>query len=180
MMSELFTAASRWAIPALLVGIPLFGAYKRVDVYETFIEGAQEGLALAVRILPYVLAIFFAFSIFRSSGALDWISRLLAPVLAALGLPPELLAMSLVRPLSGGASFGLLAEVLGRFGPDSPVGRLASTMHGATDTTFYVMTLYFGSVGIRRIRHTLTAGLLGDLAGLLAAIYFCGLLFPVR
>jgi len=177
-MFELFTVLSRWAVPMVLVGIPLFGAWKRIDVYATFIEGAQEGLTLAVRILPYVLAIFFAFSIFRGSGALDSLARTLSPLLQALGLPAELLAMTLIRPLSGGASFGLLAEVLSRFGPDSFVGRLASIMHGATDTTFYVVTLYFGAVGVRRIRHTLTAGLLGDLAGLLSAIYFCQLLFP--
>ncbi|MEW6521978.1 MAG: nucleoside recognition domain-containing protein [Bacillota bacterium] len=176
-MQELFTFVSRWAVPSMIVGIPLFGAARRIDVYSAFIEGAQEGLSLAARILPYVLAIFFAFSIFRSSGALEALARPLAPITGRLGLPTDLLALFLVRPLSGGASFGLLAELLGRFGPDSFVGRLASTVQGATDTTFYIITLYFGAVGIRRIRHTLAAGLLGDLAGFVAAVYFCRLLF---
>jgi spore maturation protein B len=176
-MLALLTQFARYSVPVLLAGIPLYGALRRVDIYAAFIEGAQEGLTIAVRILPYVLAIFFAFTIFRSSGALLALTRPLVPAMEFLGIPPDVLPLFLVRPLSGGASFGVLAELLERFGPDSYIGRLASTAQGATDTTFYIITLYFGAVGIRRMRHTLLAGLLGDLAGFLAACYACRLVF---
>ena len=176
-MFDLLTGFSRWAMPLMIMIIPLWGLIKGIDVYATFVEGAQEGLQIAVRILPYVLAIFFAFSLFRNSGALVAATGPIAPLMRALGVPSEVLPMLVVRPLSGGASFGLLAELLQQHGPDSLVGRLAATVQGATDTTFYVITLYFGSVGIKRIRHVVPAALIGDLFGFLMAAYICRMMF---
>ncbi len=176
-MMEILTTFSRWALPVMMMCIPLYGMLKGIDVYEAFVEGAQEGLRIAVRILPYVLAIFFAFSVFRHSGALQAVTQPLAPVVRALGIPSEVLPMLVVRPLSGGASFGLLAELLQQHGPDSLVGRMAATMQGATDTTFYIISLYFGSVGIKHLRHVVPAALIGDLCGFLMAAYICRVMF---
>jgi len=176
-MLDVLAVFSRWAMPLMMMVIPLYGLCKGIDVYGTFVEGAQEGLHIAVRILPYVLAIFFAFSLFRNSGALVALVTPLTPFMEALGIPSEVLPMLIVRPLSGGASFGLLAELLPQHGVDSLVGRLAATMQGATDTTFYVITLYFGSIGIKRIRHAVPAALIGDLCGFLMATYICTVLF---
>lgn len=165
----LLEAASAWAIPLLVAFIPLYGYLRGVPVYEAFIEGAREGFDLVVRILPYMVSIFVALAVFRASGALDLLAGLLAPLTEALGLPPEVLPLVLMRPLSGGGALGVTAELLREHGPDSYVGRLASTIQGSTDTTFYVLTLYFGAAGVRDPRHAPLAGLAGDLAGFVAA-----------
>lgn len=147
-------------------------------MYEAFVKGAEDGFTIAVRIIPFLVGMMVAINVFRESGAMELVSRLLGPVLAPLGFPPEMLPLAIMRPLSGGAALGLAAETIVRYGPDSFLGRLASVMQGSTDTTFYVLTLYFGSVGITRYRYAPALGLTADLTGLLAALYFCRYFFP--
>jgi len=168
---------SEWAVPVLVCGIPLYGHIKGVPVYEAFVEGGREGLEIAARILPYMIGIFVAMGIFTSSGAMEIVTDALSIILERIGLPGEVLPLALIRPLSGSSALGITASLLREFGPDSFIGRLASTMQGSTDTTFYVLSVYFGSVGITRNRHALFTGLAGDIAGALAALYMCRLFF---
>jgi len=170
-------AVSAWAIPLLLVGIVAAGLARRVRVYEVFVEGAREGFDVAVRIIPYLVAILVAAGMFRASGAMDALVRALAPLTERLGMPAEALPPALLRPLSGSGTLGLVSELMKAHGPDSFVGRLASTIYGSSETTFYVLAVYFGAVGVRRTRHAVLAGLLGDLAGAVAAVLVCRLLF---
>jgi spore maturation protein SpmB len=153
------------------------GLAGRVRVYESAIAGAREGLEVAVRIIPYLVAILVAVAIFRASGALDLLIRLLDPLTSLIGIPAEVLPMALLRPLSGSGAFGVMSEILTTYGPDSFVGYLASTLQGSTETTFYVLTIYCGAAGIREVRHALIACLTGDLAGLLGATAACHLFF---
>ncbi|HET7560463.1 MAG TPA: nucleoside recognition domain-containing protein [Limnochordia bacterium] len=162
--------AAAFAIPALLVGIVLFGVWRRIDVFEAFIEGANEGLLLVVRIVPYIIAIYLAIGLFRDSGALDMLTAALGPVLTWLGIPGPILPVLLVRPMSGSASFGLIADVLKRYGPDSLIGHMASILHSSSDTTLFVLALYCGAVGIRNTRYALPVLLVGDAVGFAAAI----------
>ncbi len=166
-----------WAIPIMLVLIVLYGMFKKVKVYEVFVDGAKEGFDVGVRIIPYLVAILAAIAIFRASGALDLISGLIAPVLNVIGFPSEALPMALIRPLSGSGALGVMTELIETHGPGSFIGRIASVMMGSTETTFYVMAVYLGSVGIRRGRHTLAACLTADVAGLAAAFIVCKLMF---
>jgi len=168
---------SRWAIPFLLFIIPSAGYLRGLPVYQVFVEGAEEGFQIAVRIIPYLVAMLVAVGVFRSSGAMELAASCLQPLLSKIGLPAEALPLALMRPFSGSAALGLAAEIIKTHGPDSFLGRLASTMQGSTDTTFFVLTLYFGSVGIRRYRHAVICGLLADLTGLLASVYICHRLF---
>lgn len=172
-MLEVLEAVSRWAIPGLLIAIPTYGLMKGVAVYESFVEGAKEGFTTAVRIIPYLVAMFVAIQIFRQSGAMDRLITLFNPITSRLNIPGEVVPLGLIRPLSGSGALGMLANILKTYGPDSFIGRLASTIQGSTETTFYVLTVYFGSVGIRRIRHSMIAGLAADLAGFLTAVYIC-------
>ncbi|HEY8347788.1 MAG TPA: spore maturation protein [Symbiobacteriaceae bacterium] len=171
------SALSLWAIPALLAGIPLWGAFRRVKVYETFIEGAEEGLQITVRIVPYLVGMMVALAVFRESGAMDLVARLISPVTARLGFPTEILPLMIVRPLSGAGALAVTADLLKTQHPDSFIGRLASVMQGSTDTTFYVLTVYFGSVGVRRPRYAPVVGLAADFAGFLSALYVCNWFF---
>lgn len=161
---------STWAIPVLLAGIPLLALARRVKVYPAFVEGAKEGFATAVRIIPPLVAIFVALAMLRASGAMDALTGVLAPLTAAVGIPASVVPMILVRPLSGGAALGVVGDVLRSDGPDSHAGRLVSVMAGSTETTFYVLAVYMGAVGITRYRHALAAGLLADAAGMAAAV----------
>ncbi len=161
----------------IFAGVLLFGLYRRVDVYNVFLEGARDGIELSMTILPYVVAIFAALGIFRDSGAMRLVAHALGPVLHRVGVPAEVLPLMLIRPLSGSGALAITAELLRRHGPDSYVGRLASVLQGSTDTTFYILSVYFGSVGVRRIRSALTIGLLADLFGFALAIFFVHLLF---
>ncbi len=174
---ELINILSMWTIPVMVCGIPLYGYFKGVPVYEKFVEGGQEGLDMAVKIMPYMIAIFFAMGVFDASGAMALLSRLLSPFLSYIGLPPQILPLALVRPLSGSSALGITASLLREWGPDSFVGRLASTMQGSTDTTFYVLSVYFGSVGVTRTRHAMATGLIGDITGIIASLYVCRLFF---
>ncbi|HUW63949.1 MAG TPA: nucleoside recognition domain-containing protein [Spirochaetia bacterium] len=170
-MYQVISAISRWAIPAILLIVPLVAVLRGVKVFEVFVEGAEEGFATAVKTIPYLVAMLVAVTIFRSSGAMKITVHFLAPVLDHIGFPAEVLTHAIMRPLSGGAALGIATELIKTHGPDSFIGKLVSTMQGSTDTTFYVLTLYFGSVGIRRYRYSIISGLLADLTTLVASLY---------
>lgn len=177
MLTHWVEALSTWAVPFLLGFIPFFGWLRGVKVYETFVEGAAEGFRMAIQMIPFLVGILVALTVFEGSGAFDAVIGWIAKPLQHLGVPAPVVPLMLVRPLSGGAALGITTGLLHRYGPDSFVGRLASTLQSSTDTTFYVLTLYFGSVGIRKMRYAMTVALLGDLAGFIAAVYICHRLF---
>ncbi|MEM9543923.1 MAG: nucleoside recognition domain-containing protein, partial [Cyanobacteria bacterium P01_E01_bin.42] len=165
---------SHWLMPILIFLIIIYGVGRGVKVYEAVTEGAKQGFDIAIRIIPFLVAILVAIGMFRASGAMETLSTLLSPLTNLIGMPPEVLPMALLRPLSGGGAFGIMSELVER-SPDSYSAFLASTMMGSTETTFYVLAVYFGAVGITRIRHALVAGLLADATGLLAACLFASL-----
>jgi spore maturation protein SpmA len=169
--------ADQWLIALLIAGLLLVGLRGGVRIYDAMVAGAREGLEVVVRIVPYLVVILVAVGMFRASGALDLIIGAVDPITSAIGFPAAALPMALLRPLSGSGAFAVMAEILEAHGPDSFVGMLASTLQGSTETTFYVLTLYFGSVGVREIRHTLAACLIGDLAGFAGATAACHLFF---
>ncbi len=173
----LIQSISLVAIPFLIGFFPLYAALRGVAVYEEFIEGAKEGIQVALRIFPYLVAILVAVGIFRAAGGIDILTRLLSPVLDLIGLPPQVLPLVLVRPMSGSAATGLFAEIVKACGPDSYAAHLAGTILGGTETTLYVLAVYFGSVAIRKGRHALAAGLLADAAGVAASLVICRLVF---
>jgi spore maturation protein B len=177
MLALMLDDVSRWAIPVLIALFLVLGCARKVPVYEAFIEGAAEGFTTAVRIIPYLVAMFVAIKIFRVSGAMDLLAQAVSPLLKLFGAPPEVLPLAIMRPLSGSSALGLAAELIKTYGPDSLVGRLASVMQGSTDTTFFVLTVYFGSVGVRRFRHAVALGLLADLTGLIASFWICNRMF---
>jgi spore maturation protein B len=168
---------SYFMIPLMLVGFPLYGLYKRVPVYESFVEGAKEGFQVAVRIIPYLVAILFAVAMFRASGAMDMLARLLSPILGPIGFPAEVLPMAIIRPLTGSGSAGLVVDMINRYGEDSIYVKMAAVMFGSTETTFYVVAVYFGAVNIRKTRHAVPAGLTADIAAMLFAVWSVRLLF---
>ena len=171
-------AISPWILPGLMAGFLLFGALRRVAIYEVFVEGAKEGFQVALRIIPYLVAILVSVGMLRASGALDLLVGALAPVTRPLGLPAEALPMALMRPLSGSGAYGILASIINdpAIGPDSYTGLLVSTLQGSTETTFYVMAVYFGAVQVKRLRHAMAAALTADAAGVIFAILACRLL----
>lgn len=169
---------SLYAIPMIIFIIVGYAfLVKKVKVYEVFCEGAKEGFTTAIRIIPFLVAMLVAIGIFRSSGCIDIMMRVLDPVFSAIGMPGEVLPMAIMRPLSGGGATGIMNDLMLTYGPDSLIGRIASTMMGSTETTFYVLAVYFGAVSIRKTRHAVAAGLLADLAGLLTAVWICNLVF---
>jgi len=180
-MGELFktiiNVISILAIPAVIFVFLGWGIVKKVKVYEVFVEGAKEGFNIAVRIIPYLVAMLVAIGIFRASGAMDVLVSVLNPITSLIGMPGEALPMVLMRPLSGSGSLGLMAEIMSVHGTDSFIGILVSTLYGSSETTFYVLAVYFGVVSVKRIRHALIAGLLADVAGALGALLICRLLF---
>jgi spore maturation protein SpmB len=165
------TAASAWIMPLLILGMLTVGFVRGVKVYEVFVQGAKEGFELAVMIIPYLVAILSAVGMFRKSGGLDTIVSWVAPLTEALGIPGEVLPLALLRPLSGSGAFGITAELVDVYGPDTLVGNIATTMNGSTETTFYVLAVYFGSVGVHRLRHAVPAGMAADIAGVLASCW---------
>jgi len=170
-------AFSAWAVPVLIFIILILGWTKKVKVYESFIEGAKDGFTTAIKIIPYLVAILVAIGMFRASGAMDVFVTLLAPLTGLIGMPAETLPVALMRPLSGSGALGIVSELMKQHGPDSFIGRLASTMWGSSETTFYVVAVYFGSIGVRRVRHSIAAGLIGDSVGLIMAVLICRLVF---
>jgi spore maturation protein B len=168
---------SRWAIPVVLLLVPLIAMVRKVNVFETFVEGAEDGFGTAIKTIPYLVAMLVAISVFRASGALDIMVNIFSPVLNMVGFPAEVLPHAIMRPLSGGAALGIATDIIKTNGPDSFIGRLVSTMQGSSDTTFYVLTLYFGSVGISRYRYSIISGLSADFTTLVASIYVCNKMF---
>jgi spore maturation protein SpmB len=166
---------SPWIIPSLMMGFLLFGVAKKVRVYETFVEGAKEGFQVAVKIIPYLVAILVAVGMFRASGAMEILVGFLGKWTVKVGLPAEALPMAILRPLSGSGAYGVLASIINdpSIGPDTYTGYLVSTLQGSSETTFYVLAVYFGAVQVRRVRHALAAGLLADLAGVVFAVAAC-------
>lgn len=176
-MVESLNSVARYIIPALLVGIPLYAmAARKVKVYEVFVVGAKDGFTIAIRIIPYLVAILVAVGMFRASGALDLLLELLAPLLNLIGFPPENLPLALMRPLSGSGSLGLLTDLVNEYGADSMPAKMGATMFGSSETTFYVLAVYFGSVGVVRSRHAVPAGLFADAVGAISAVYICKLM----
>ena len=165
---------SGWLIPMLISGLLIFGYLRGVKVYEALTDGAKEGFTTAMRIIPFMVAIFVAIGMFRASGAMEILITILSPVTSAMGMPAEALAMALMRPLSGSGAFGLMSEIVNQ-GPDTFLADLVSVIQGSTETTFYVLAVYFGAVGIRRTRHALPAALCADAAGIIAAVLVCNL-----
>lgn len=182
-MADLFRSVieviSIVAIPLILLVFLGWGLVRKVKVYEVFVEGAKEGFSVAVRIIPYLVAMLVGIGIFRASGAMDVLTTLIAPLTNLIGMPAETLPMALMRPLSGSGSLGIMTELMNVHGPDSFIGVLASTMYGSTETTFYVLAVYFGAVNIRNTRHALPAGLFADAIGMIAAVVITRILFNV-
>ncbi len=170
LVHQLGELASGWIVPLLIGGMLGVGRWRGVKVYEVFITGAREGFQMAISIIPYLVAILAAVGMVRKSGAMDALTGALGRVTAPLGLPAEALPLAMLRPLSGSGAYGLTAELVKTHGPDSYLGQLASTLNGSTETTFYVLAVYFGSVGVLRARHAIAAGLSADLAGVIGSV----------
>ncbi len=176
-IATFFNALSPLAIPFLLTFFPLYAAGRRIPVYAEFIEGAKEGFTITVRIIPYLVGMLVAIAVFRDSGALNLLRDLLNPVLSWFRFPSDLLPMVLIRPLSGSGSTAVLTDLVKQLGPDNILSYTAATIYGSAETTFYVVAVYFGSVGITKTRHAIPAGLFADLVGVIASVLACRLLF---
>jgi spore maturation protein B len=164
---------SLWAVPFILVTIPLVGLIRGVKVYEEFVDGAKEGFGVAVKIIPYLVAILVAIGMFRGSGAMDLLTAALRPVLGLVGFPPELFPLAILRSLTGSGSLALLTDIVKTYGPDSLLARIAATMYGSSETTFYVLAVYFGAIGVRKSRHAVPASLIADAVAVIASVLVC-------
>ncbi len=168
---------SAWMLPMVVAVLVMYGWTRGVRVYDSLVAGARQGFDVAVRIIPYLVAILVVVGMFRASGGIDLITTLLSPLTALIGLPAEALPMAILRPLTGSGAYAIMAEIMTASGPDSVVGYMVSTFQGSTETTFYTLAVYYGAVGIRRTRHTVPACLLADTAGILAAVFIVNLMF---
>lgn len=166
-----------YCMPLIILSILIYGYLKDVKLYETFVEGAKEGLKVSINILPYLVTMLFAIAIFREARAIEIISNIIAPLLKIIGIPKEVLPLVLMKPLSGSGSIGITAEILKEYGPDSLIGKIASTMMGSTETIFYTIAVYYGAAGIKKMRHTLPCALIAHLAGVIASCIICKLFF---
>ncbi len=176
-MVKLVNFLSVWIIPvfiALVVGLAL---YRKVNVFDAFVDGAKEGFKMSVRLIPFLVGMMVAIGLLRDSGLMDLLVKLITPVLTWLAIPAEIVPLAIMRPISGSAALAMTADMLQRNGPDSLLGRIASTMFGSTETTLYVLTVYFGAVGIYRTRHALTVGLLADLGSFIFSVIVCKIVF---
>jgi spore maturation protein B len=168
---------SLWAIPVLLVAIPLVGMIRGIKVYDVFIEGAKEGFNIAVRIIPFLVGILVAIGMFRASGAMDMLTNALRPLMSRTIFPPELFPLVVLRTLSGSGSLALTTDLIKRFGADSLLGRTAATLYGSSETLFYVLAVYFGAIGVKRTRHMIPSALVGDVVAAIVAVAVCTWLF---
>ncbi len=164
-------------IPFMITVILFHGMIKKVDIYEAFVEGAGEGFKTAIKIMPYLIAIFLAIGIFRESGSLQIFIKIVSPVTNRLGIPSEVLPLAIMRPISGSGALGIVKDLIHTYGPDSFVGRVASTMMGSAETIFYTMAVYFGAIAIKDSRHTLLAALISHLAAVIASVVVCQFYF---
>ena len=170
-------ALSSLLVPVMLAGTALFAMGRKVDVYSALTHGAEEGLTVLIHIIPNLVGLLTAVAMFRASGAMDALSGVFAPVLEALGIPPETAPLMLIRPVSGGGALAVGSELMTSYGPDSYIGRVAAVMLGSTETTFYTIAVYYGSAGIQRTRHTIPAALTADLTGFVASALAVRLFF---
>ena len=177
MIKEVLNLISLYTLPLIIVVILLWTIFKKVPVYETFISGAKEGFKVGVMIIPYLVAILVAIGMFRASGAIDMLSNFLAPVLNKVGMPAELLPLAIIRPLSGSGALGVMTEIASTHGADAFITKMAAVMVGCSETTFYVLTVYFGAIGISKFRHALYAGLIADFASIVFAIVISNIVF---
>ena len=164
-------------VPVLLSVTAAVGLGRGVNVYDTLVDGAREGLSVSVKILPSLVGLLTAVYMFRASGAMDFLGQLLSPVLELAGIPPETAALLFIRPVSGGGALAVGSDLIAQYGPDSYIGRVAAVMLGSTETTFYTIAVYFGSAGIRKTRYAVPAALVADLAGFIAAAFAVRLFF---
>lgn len=176
-MQSWINVLSAWAIPVMITFIPLYAYLKKIPVYETFVEGAKDGFSTAISIIPNLVGMMVAISVFRASGAMEWMIGWISPLLEGLNVPSEVLPLGLLRPLTGMGSLAFTTDLIKTYGPDSMIGRIASTIQGSTDTTLYVLVVYFGAVGIKNGRYALKVGLFSDVVGFVAAIAICLLMF---
>lgn len=171
------TTISVWLIPLLIAAVLVYGTFKKIATYEAFVEGGKEGFSIAISIIPFLVGMLVAIGVFRASGAMDAFTHALEPLLKAAGVPPEVVPLAILRPISGTGALGLMSDLIKNYGPDSYIGRLASTLQGSTDTTFYIVTVYFGAVGIHKIGDALKVGLLADAVGVVASIAVVAFVF---
>jgi len=176
-MMALVQWISLWLIPAIIGFILLYGTWKRVPTYESFVEGGKEGIQIAFSIIPYLVGMLVSVSIFRASGALDYLMGFIKPLAEAIGMPPEVIPLAIVRTISGTAALGMTTDLIATYGPDSFIGRLASTIQGSTETTLYVLTVYFGAVGIKKMGDALKVGVLADILSFVVSFFIVLLVF---
>ena len=176
-MSSIAFKLSNWLFLSFIVGIPIFATFKKVSVFDSFIDGAKQGFQISINIMPYLVAMMVAIGMLRASGFFELIEVFLSSGLHKIGMPTELLPLALIRPFSGNASLGILSDLISQHGGNSLIALAGATMMGSTETTFYVIAVYFGSVGIRKTRHAILAGLAADLAGIIASIMICRYMF---
>ena len=176
-MAQIISAVSLWIIPGLISLILVMAIWNRVPVFETFVDGAKDGFQTAVNIIPHLVGMMVAITIFRESGALELVTDFLDPFLSLVNFPTEIFPLALLRPISGTGALALTTDLIASHGPDSLIGRLASTMQGSTDTTLYIITVYFGAVGIKKTGYAVKVGLLADLIGIIASISIVSLYF---
>ncbi|WP_077618651.1 spore maturation protein [Bacillus sinesaloumensis] len=173
----IINSISLWLIPVIIGFILLYGTFKRIPTYETFVEGGKEGIKISFSIIPFLVGMLVSISIFRASGAMEFFINLIRPALEFVGFPAEVAPLAIIRPISGTAALGMTTDLIATYGPDSFIGRLAATMQGSTDTTLYILTVYFGAVGIKKMGDALKVGLLADLVGIIASIVVVTLIF---
>jgi spore maturation protein B len=173
LFARVVNALSILAIPFLLSFFPIYAAARGIRVYDEFVEGAKEGFNVILKIIPFLVTMLVAIGMFKGAGGIDLLAKLLSPILTPLHFPTDLVPLALMRPLSGSATLALLTDIVHRFGGDNIVSFMAATVYGSTETTFYVVAVYFGSVGIKQTRHAIPAGLLADLTGVVASVLIC-------
>jgi len=177
MSASVIIALTKYAVPLIFIVIISVGLFKKIKVYDCFLEGAAEGIEVTVKLLPTLVGVMTAVGVFRASGALDYIIFVLKPLAEILGIPAETMPLAILRPFSGSASLALVADIFKVYGPDSYIGRVAATMMGSTETTFYTLAVYFGSVGVKNIRYSLAAALIADAVGIVASALICTIVF---
>ncbi|WP_115642505.1 spore maturation protein [Clostridium putrefaciens] len=164
-------------IPIIILAIVGYGGIKGVKIYECFVEGAKDGVSVCFRIFPYLLAMLLAVTVFRQSGALDLLVRVFKPIMSLIGVPAELVPLIFIKPLSGSGALGVFTETIREYGVDSKIGLIASILMGSTETIFYTITVYFGAVGVKKIRHTLWAAIMADITAIIISVTLVNLYF---
>lgn len=177
MFHSIMNALSLWALPFIIILILTIGLCKKVPLYEVFTDGAKDGFKVAVNIIPYLVAIIVGISMFRASGIIEFIGEISAPLLSYFNIPADVIPVMLVRSLSGSAALGVFSDIANNLGPNAYATKLAAVMVGSSETTLYILAVYFGSIKISKVRYALIAGLLADLVGIIAAIAVCNFLF---